>query len=170
MQDCPVASGGSRWRRTAGRDSCEEDLTVTSRSGDGGIVRRSSKKRSSRSRERSTSTASRAEPATRRRALAPRLARLLARERRHAEQLADVRSHIDATLASSPISSSTSARAAPARRRCDEHSRRCCAMRSGSVACHETRRTRASGQQAKDARKVMAEDAKAWAAAKGFEV
>jgi hypothetical protein len=67
-------------------------------------VRRSSKQRSARSRERSKSRAPSAEPATRQLAIAPRLAKLLARERRHAEQLAAVRSRIDATLCGSTIS------------------------------------------------------------------
>lgn len=67
-------------------------------------MRRAPKQRSRRSRERSTSRASRAEPTARQRAFAPRLAKLLARERRHTQQLAAVRSRIDATLCGSTIS------------------------------------------------------------------
>jgi hypothetical protein len=67
-------------------------------------VRRPSKQRSPRSRERSRPRASRTKRAKRGRALAPRLAKLLARERRHTQQLAAIRSRIDATLCGSSIS------------------------------------------------------------------
>lgn len=61
-------------------------------------MRRARKQQPTRSRERSRSRASSAAAAKRRRTLAPRLAKLLARERRHTQQLAVVRSRIDATL------------------------------------------------------------------------
>jgi hypothetical protein len=80
------------------------DLDLGFRIRDGGRVRRPSKQRTPRSRERSTSTASRAEPAKQHRTVAPRLAKLLERERRHRQQLDAVRSRIDATLAGNTIS------------------------------------------------------------------
>lgn len=67
------------------------------------VVRRPSKQRSTRSRQRSSSHVSRTNRAKRGRALAPRLAKLLARERRHTQQLAVVRSRIDETLSGNAI-------------------------------------------------------------------